>query len=354
MMIKTLKVRVKDCHARRLNKMAISVNQVWNYCNELSHRNITERNNFMKGFDFNHYLKGSSKLLGLLQSTVQMVAYEYAIKRNKYKKSKLRWRSSYGKRKSLGWIPVDAQNIKLKDGNIVIHGIHYKVFNAEYLKGESLKQGSFNQDSRGRWYFNVAVKVSRSLLSGKSSVGIDLGCKDAATSSCGTKLHSQEYRNLEAKLAIAQRAKNKKRVRSIYAKIKNKRQDNIHKFTTKLVKENAAIFIGNINSKKLIKTKMAKTVLDAGWGIIKQQLNYKCDYAGVVFEVVNESNTTVTCSACKSRTGPKGLEGLRIREWVCAECGAWHDRDINASRNILALGHERLVEGITIRREDVN
>ncbi len=60
---------------------------------------------------------------------------------------------------------------------------------------------------------------------------------------------------------------------------------------------------------------------------------------------VNEAYTTVTCSVCNNRTGPKGLEGLRIREWSC-ECGVTHDRDINAAKNILAVGHGRLAGGI--------
>lgn len=352
-MNKTLKVRVKDKHCKVLDDMAIAVNQVWNYCNELSYRNIKERHTFLSGYDFNPYLKGSSKLIGLLQSTVRLVSYEYAAKRNKSKKIKLRWRSSFGRKKALGWVPIDGQNIKFKEGKVIINGTSFGLFNSEYLENHELRQGSFNQDARGRWYFNVAVKIDQQKPKGKSAVGIDLGCKESATASCGTKLEGREYRALEEKLAIAQRAKKLNRVRAIHAKIKNKRKDNIHKFTTKLVKENAAIFVGNVNSTALIKTKMAKSVLDASWGIIKQQLNYKYDYAGVVFEVVNEAYTTVTCSVCKNRTGPTGLEGLRIREWSCIKCDALHDRDINASRNILALGHERLAGGITLRREDV-
>jgi len=101
--------------------------------------------------------------------------------------------------------------------------------------------------------------------------------------------------------------------------------------------------VGDVSSKKLIKTRMAKSVHDAGWHMLKTILEYKCDYAGVVFEVVNEMYTTVTCSACKNRTGPSGLEGLRIREWSC-ECGVTHNRDVNAAKNILAVGHDRLAE----------
>jgi transposase len=106
--------------------------------------------------------------------------------------------------------------------------------------------------------------------------------------------------------------------------------------------------VGNVSPSKLVKTKMAKSVYDAGWSMLKTMLEYKCDHAGIVFKEVNEAYTTRACSACGSLTGPKGINGLRIREWACCECGVAHDRDINAARNILALGHERPSVGIPV------
>ena len=72
--------------------------------------------------------------------------------------------------------------------------------------------------------------------------------------------------------------------------------------------------------------------------------------AGVMYEEVNESNTTQTCSSCgeKPPSRPKGIAGLGIREWICSDCGTVHDRDVNAAKNILALGHERLAVGIPV------
>ena len=95
---------------------------------------------------------------------------------------------------------------------------------------------------------------------------------------------------------------------------------------------------------------MAKSVLDAGWGMLKTMLEYKCDHAGIVFEEVNEAYTTQTCSCCGviPANSPKGRADLRIREWACAECGALHDRDVNAAKNILAVGHDRLAVGIPV------
>ena len=164
----------------------------------------------------------------------------------------------------------------------------------------------------------------------------------------GNGVTGREYRALEQKLSIAQRANNKNRVKAIHAKIKNRRQDALHKYSRKLVNENAAIFVGNVSSQAMVKTKKAKSALDAGWGLLKTMLEYKCDYAGVVFEVVNEAYSTQTCSSCGliPDSSLKGRTGLGIRGWVCSECGAEHQRDINAARNILALGHERLAGGI--------
>ena len=83
---------------------------------------------------------------------------------------------------------------------------------------------------------------------------------------------------------------------------------------------------------------MAKSVLDSGWGLLKQMLQYKSEYAGRSVSIVNERNTSRRCSKCGSLTGPTGLKHLAVRSWVCAHCGEWHDRDVNAARNILTAG----------------
>ncbi len=96
-------------------------------------------------------------------------------------------------------------------------------------------------------------------------------------------------------------------------------------------------------------TKLAKSTYDAGWFEFKRQLEYKCKYAGCQFEIVNESYTTQTSSHWRkiSDSSPKGRASLGIREWRCAKCGTWHDRDINAAKNILAVGLDRLDVGIS-------
>lgn len=345
---KTLRVRVKDKHARVLAKQAAAVNLVWNYLNELSHRAIKERGKFLSAFDLHPYTKGAGKELGLHSQTLQCIAQEYVIRRKQFRKSKLSWRKTHGVRRSLGWVPINTGAAKWKNGQVFFNGQYFGVWDSHGLSQYTFRTGSFAEDSRGRWYFNVVVEMPVAPTQGAKSVGIDLGCKDAATCSDGTKVTGRRYRELEQKLGIAQRARNKQRMKAIHAKIANRRKDDLHKLSRQLVNENAAIFVGNVSSSKLVKTRMAKSVLDAGWSILKTMLLYKCAHAGVVFEEINEAYTTQRCSCCGSipDSSPKGRTGLGIREWDCMVCGTHHDRDINAASNILALGHERLAGGI--------
>lgn len=179
------------------------------------------------------------------------------------------------------------------------------------------------------------------------AVGLDLGLKDAAVASDGQKQKAKWYHGIQAKLAVAQRANNKQKVKSLHAKAKNQRQDSLHKFSTALVRTYGAIYVGNVDTTFLLKLS-PKSSLDAGHGILKAQLRYKSQQAGRVFAEVAEKWTTQTCSGCGSIAGPKGRAGLNERAWVCPGCGASHDRDVNAARNILAfgLGHGPPVGGI--------
>ena len=348
---KTLKVRIRDKHAAKLSEMARAVNYVWNYQNELSHRAISERGVFLSGYDIQKYTNGSGKELGLHSTTVQQVAAEYATRRKQFKKSKLSWRKSFGSRRSLGWVPFKKGAAKWSNGQVYHNGQHFKVWDSYGLGQYQFRSGCFAEDARGRWYFCVVVDCEPKQSTGTASVGIDLGCKDAATVSTGEKLSGRWFRAEEAKLGIAQRAGKKKRAKAIHAKVANRRKDALHKLSRKLVDENAAIFVGDVNAKAIAKTNNGKASLDAGWGVLKTMLSYKCEHAGVVFEEVNEAYTTQTCShcGCIGDSSPKGRTGLGIREWQCGECGVLHDRDINAALNILAAGHSRLAVGIPVR-----
>jgi len=347
---KTLKVRVRDKHAKVLRRQAASVNVVWNYVNELSWRSIRESGVFLSAYDIQKYTNGAAKDLGLHSHTVQRIGKEYVLRRNQFRKQRLAWRKTHGVRRSLGWVPVNTGAAKWKHGQVYFNGQHYQVWDSYGLSQYRFKTASFVEDARGRWYFNVVVDVPKTQSAGTEAVGLDLGLKTTATPSHGEPLEAGRfYRDQEQKLAVAQRAGKKDRVRAIHAKIRNRRHDALHKYSRQLVDNHALIVVGSVSSSGLAKTTQAKSVLDAGWSTLRTLLAYKCEHAGSVFLEVDERYTTQTCSCCGaiSDNSPKGRAGLGIREWTC-ECGVTHDRDRNAARNILALGHERLAGGIPV------
>ncbi|WP_020560921.1 RNA-guided endonuclease InsQ/TnpB family protein [Thiofilum flexile] len=358
--LKTLKVRIKDKHKPILERMAYEVNQVWNAANEetayYSHFFIPEfgfHSLYLSAYDLQSQLKGMKAERGFMihSSTIQETIAVHEKARKQFKKSKLRWRVSSGSKRSLGWIPFKKGAAVWKSGQVRYAGHFFKVWDSYNLAQYEFRSGSFSQEARGRWYFNIVVEMPCIESTATGEVGIDLGLKDTATCSNGDKLERGDfYRELEPKLGKAQRAKQKKRVKALHAQIKNRRLEAIHQFSNKVVKANGLIIIGNVSSSGLAKTNMAKSVLDAGWFMLKTQLKYKASARSGVFIEVNEQYTTQTCSCCGciSPNSPKGRAGLRIREWSCSECGAVHDRDVNAAKNILALGHERLAVGIPV------
>ena len=338
--MKTLKLRLRDKHTDQLNRLSGSVNFVWNYVNDLSYKHLQITGKFFSAYDLDEYTKGSGELLGLHSQTIQAINETHAKSRRQFKKAKLSWRTNNpnSKRKSLGWLPFKQSAIK----HIATHQTGNCLSKSKGLKSTlqlSLAKGqklvidlwdSYNlslyqintlevvQDSRNRWYACITVKEYPKTPCGSGSVGIDLGLKESATASNGDKLQIKQTQAWAKKLAVAQRAKNKKRVKAIHAKIKHTRQDLIHKFTTQLVKDNALIVVGDVkttqfNSKK---GKLAKSVYVAGWFELKRQLTYKCKHAGCRLDIVNEKYTTQRCSCCGDITdnSPKGRASLGIRD----------------------------------------
>ena len=351
--MKTLKLRIKDKHCTMLNQLASEVNFVWNYVNDLCFKHLQRKQLFFSAYDVSKYTKGTSKECNLHSQTVQAVTEELVTRRKQFKKAKLRWRVSNKKsaRHSLGWIPFKKVAIKYADGYVQYGKHQFKLWDSYGLSKYNVKTGSFVEDSRGRWYVCLVVdSLKQEKLTATKAIGIDLGLKDVATCSDGTMISNPKfYRKYEQKLGMAQRARNKKRIKAIHAKIRNSRQDHLHKASTMLVKNNALIVVGNLSAKSLVKTKMAKSVLDTGFSALKTMLQYKCENAKALFVEVGEKFTTQICSCCGEITSssPKGRIDLRIREWIC-ECGSYNLRDVNAAKNILALGHERLAGGISV------
>lgn len=346
---KTLKFRLKDKHAAMLLKMSRAVNFVWNSGQAHALEVLRREGKLVSGFDLHNWAAGATKEgLRIPSASMQQVLEEYAARRKQFKKTKLKWRKSFGAKRNTGWVPFKKRQIQYRNGQLKFAGEFISMWDsygiAQYKN--VLRSGSFSEDARGRWYLNIVVSFEPKPSNATSAVGVDLGLKTIATPSLGEPLDAGRWTQKAAeKLALAQREKHKKQVRNIHAKIKNRRKDAIHKFTSNLVKNNAAIFVGDVSTTKLTKTRMAKSVLDSGWGMVKQFCEYKSRWAGTVFAEVNEKYTTVNCSNCGQHTGPRGLKQLSVREWFCVNCGAIHNRDVNSAKNILARGLASLSGG---------
>ena len=319
------------------------MNVVWNFCNETQLKARRWNKVWPNYATLCELTAGSTRELNLHSQTVQAVCQEYEARRRAARKAKLRWR---GKR-SLGWVPFKKVGVKVNGSTVRYGGETFRYWRSRPIEG-TLKTGSFSQDARGRWYVNFQCEVEATPPSQRTAaIGIDLGLKDFATLSTGEKIEAPRlYRELEEKLASAQRARDKDRIKAIHAQIANCRKDFLHKLSTRLVNEYGAIFVGNVNASKLIRTRMAKSILDAGWSAFRTLLRYKAISHRVVFEEVDEAFSTRTCSECGALSGPKGIAGLGIRDWACTECGVHHDRDVNSAKLILALGCQRLAGGI--------
>ena len=174
-------------------------------------------------------------------------------------------------------------------------------------------------------------------VAAEEAVGLDLGLKTTVATSNGERLEAgQFYRQIEHQIAQAQRRGHKRQAKRLHRRAARRRKDALHKFSRKIIDRYQAIVVGDVSSLKLVKTRMAKSVLDAGWGLLKRQLLYKGQSAGRSVRIVSERNTTRACSDCRALTGPTGLDMLVVRTWVCAGCGSTHDRDVNAAKNILS------------------
>ena len=203
----------------------------------------------------------------------------------------------------------------------------------------------------GRYYASFVVDREPSPLPPVSrTAGIDLGLIAFATIATGdgtveTLANPRHLRAAERRLAIAQRQLSRKqkgsknrtkarlRVAVAHRRVRDQRADHHHKLALRLIRENQAIAVEDLAVAGLARTRLAKSVHDAGWTMFVRLLEVKAAQHGrQVVKVGRWTPTSQTCSACGYRDGPKPLS---IRAWACLACGTVHDRDVNAARNIL-------------------
>jgi len=264
-----------------------------------------------------------------------------------------------------------AASLAVKDTAVQFAGKRFRVHELERIKAlpipEPVKTKSgktrqpkpwldscFAQDACGDWWLCLVIEYKpEPITPKKEAAGIDLGLKDIAVASDGWRIEApQFYRNAQFKLADLQRPKGckkagkksrkGKRISRKHRQIARQRSDFTHKASAKTVKRYGKIFIGDVSSSKLAKTRMAKSVLDAAWSMYRGQVLHKSQKAGTRAEIINERYSTQTCSACGSICGPKG--DLSVREWTCKDCGTPHDRDVNSAKICLARGNALVLE----------
>lgn len=346
--MQVIKLRLRDKHSAELSRQARAVNFVWNFCNETQQKAAKAHRKWLTAVDLQRLTAGASKDLNLHAHTIQKVCQQYDRSRSAKRKPWLRFRG----RKSLGWVPFNKGHVTVvEQSKVKFRGVVYETTHWRGLpEGTVICAGSFNQDARGRWYVNLPVELPAETFakSGGTMVGIDLGLKDIATLSTGEKIENPRHfaKNAE-RYGKAQRANKKRLARNIAAKIANCRKDHLHKASARIALAHCVIFVGNVSSSKLARTRMAKSVLDAGWSTLRNQLSYKAIRHGGRCIEVDERLSTQVCSTCGAlpEGRPKGIADLGIRHWTCGDCGKTHDRDVNAARNIARVGLHTLAEG---------
>ena len=214
----------------------------------------------------------------------------------------------------------------------------------------------------GRWTVSLLVDVDiEPLPESSNQVGIDLGISSLLTLSTGEKVANPKgFKAKFRKLRKAQKALSRKlkgsnnrykarlRVARVHAEIADARKDNLHKLTTRLVRENQTIAIEDLAVSNMVKNhKLAQAISDASWGELVRQLEYKSDWYGrTLVKVDRWFPSSKRCHCCGHVVDKLPLN---IRDWVCPECGVEHDRDVNAAINVLAGGLSVLACGASVR-----
>lgn len=206
-------------------------------------------------------------------------------------------------------------------------------------------------DAAGRYFASFVVEAGDEPLSGVGAeVGIDLGLTHFAVLPDGRKVANPRFlRRAERKLRKAQQALSRKvkgssnrakariKVARVHARVADTRRDWLHKESTRVIRDSQAVYVEDLCVSGLGRTRLARSVHDAGWSAFTSMLEYKARKHGRTFARIDRFEpTSQVCSACGVKDGPKPLG---VRQWACAACGTVHDRDVNAARNILAAGH---------------
>lgn len=210
------------------------------------------------------------------------------------------------------------------------------------------------KDSANRYFVSFVCEVEHTKLpNNNQSIGIDLGITDFATLSTGEKLKApkplkqklKRLRRLQKNLSRKQKGSKRRelarvKVAKLYAKIADTRTDFLHKLSTRLIQENQLIALEDLNVSGMVKNRcLSRAISDLGWRTFRTLLEAKGQMYGREVRIIDRwEATSQKCSTCGFKGGKKELN---VREWTCLNCQTTHDRDLNASRNILKAGTEQ-------------
>ena len=251
--------------------------------------------------------------------------------------------------------------ISLLDGKVKLPKVGWVKLKLHHQPKGVIKSATISKTATGKYFISILCEEEIvPLPKTDSNLGIDLGLENFAILSTGEKIGNPKFlTSLSKKLAKEQKIlsrrgllakekgmklsessnyqKQKLKVARLHEKIANQRKDFLHKLSTNLIKNHDVICIEDLASRNLMKNHhLARSIGDASWTEFIRHLHYKADWYGKkIITISRWFPSSQLCSSCGVNSGKKGLS---IREWTCENCGTHHDRDINASLNILEEG----------------